>query len=140
MVQGGGVPASRALHDDLQVAGPPELARLALRDVIERASAECGLTPIGYTGGARNSLRVGARRRKVLLDKRQKLFVRGFVQRTGDMIERASCRAAQNPAQKAFFVVVEQNLPPSRPHSYTISCTPCKFVVYWCTPLGIGIV
>ena len=37
-----------ALHDDLQVAGPPDLARLALRDVIERASDECGLTPTGH--------------------------------------------------------------------------------------------
>ena len=37
-----------SLHDDGQVAGPVGRARLALARIIELASAECGLVPVGH--------------------------------------------------------------------------------------------
>ena len=37
-----------ALHDDVQVAGPPERARAAVACLVQRASEQAGLTPTGH--------------------------------------------------------------------------------------------
>ena len=40
-----------SIHDDVQLAGPPEVVLAALRDIITRAREQCGLEPTGHKFG-----------------------------------------------------------------------------------------
>ena len=40
-----------SIHDDVQLAGPPQVVLAALRDIITRAREQCGLEPTGHKFG-----------------------------------------------------------------------------------------
>jgi hypothetical protein len=42
------LPLIVAIHDDVQVCGPPDQVARALRHLLQSASERCGLTPAGH--------------------------------------------------------------------------------------------